>query len=85
MRKGVFKDCEDVAIFYLSFVWNAPNDVVLKTSEENLYWYFGTTKLTTDEEIQANGTSISSKDEIPNSLNLVDPRHDVYHQREGCA
>ena len=48
-------------------------------SEENLYWYFGTTKLTTDEEIQANGTSISSKDEIPNSLDLVDPEETLFY------
>lgn len=50
-----------------------------KPSEENFYWYFGTTKLTTDEEIQANGTSISSKDEIPNSLNLVDPEETLFY------
>jgi len=47
--------------------------------ETKYYWYFGTTKLTTDEEIKANGTGISSKDEIPNSLNLVDPEETLFY------
>lgn len=51
----------------------------VEPQEEKLYWYFGTTKLITDEEIKANGTHISSKDEIPNSLNLVDPEETLFY------